>query len=62
MVQTEAKAARRGLWADAKPTPPWEFRHPKKAVQTVAANDTECHIGPRGGHYRVVHGKKQYGC
>lgn len=23
----EAKAARRGLWADAEPVPPWEFRH-----------------------------------
>lgn len=24
-----AKAARRGLWADAEPVPPWEFRHNK---------------------------------
>lgn len=23
----EAKAARRGLWADTEPVPPWEFRH-----------------------------------
>lgn len=22
-----AKAARRGLWADAEPVPPWEYRH-----------------------------------
>lgn len=25
-VQDEARAARRGLWIDASPTPPWEFR------------------------------------
>jgi endonuclease YncB( thermonuclease family) len=25
-VQAEARAARRGLWQDAKPVPPWEFR------------------------------------
>src|SRR4249920_2135404 len=35
-----AKAARRGLWADAKPVPPWEWRAAKptrapKAAQTV---------------------------
>ncbi len=26
-VEGEAKAARRGLWADAEPVPPWEWRH-----------------------------------
>lgn len=26
--QAEAKAANRGLWADAEPVPPWEWRHP----------------------------------
>lgn len=26
-VEDEAKAARRGLWADAEPVPPWEWRH-----------------------------------
>ena len=25
-VQAEARAARRGLWQDAKPVPPWEWR------------------------------------
>lgn len=28
-AQDEAKAAKRGLWADADPTPPWEFRRKK---------------------------------
>jgi endonuclease YncB( thermonuclease family) len=26
-VEDEAKAARRGLWADTDPLPPWEWRH-----------------------------------
>lgn len=29
-AQTEAKDAKRGLWADADPIPPWEFRKMKK--------------------------------
>ena len=29
-AEIEAKAARRGLWADAEPVPPWEFRHKAK--------------------------------
>lgn len=28
-AESEAKAARRGLWADSEPVPPWEFRHNK---------------------------------
>lgn len=27
MVQNEARAARRGLWVDPGPMPPWEWRH-----------------------------------
>lgn len=30
-LEAEAKAARRGLWAQANPTPPWEWRHSKVA-------------------------------
>jgi endonuclease YncB( thermonuclease family) len=26
-LEDEAKAARRGLWADSEPVPPWEWRH-----------------------------------
>jgi endonuclease YncB( thermonuclease family) len=29
-VEVEAKAARRGLWADAEPVSPWEWRHKLK--------------------------------
>lgn len=28
-AENEAKAAKRGLWADSAPTPPWEWRHRK---------------------------------
>ena len=29
-IQSEARAARRGLWADQLPIPPWEFRREKR--------------------------------
>jgi endonuclease YncB( thermonuclease family) len=29
-AEKEARAARRGLWADADPLPPWDFRHQGK--------------------------------
>ena len=29
-LQDEAKAAKQGLWADAEPMPPWEWRHRSK--------------------------------
>lgn len=28
-AENEAKAVRRGLWADSEPVPPWEYRHSK---------------------------------
>jgi endonuclease YncB( thermonuclease family) len=27
VAEKEAKAEKRGLWADLEPTPPWDFRH-----------------------------------
>ncbi|MDG4550761.1 MAG: thermonuclease family protein [Candidatus Contendobacter sp.] len=30
-LEAEAKAARRGLWADANPIPPWDWRHGEAA-------------------------------
>jgi micrococcal nuclease len=29
-LEAEARAARRGLWADSHPVPPWEFRRQEK--------------------------------
>lgn len=31
-LQHEARAARRGLWADPSPIPPWEWRAKKKTI------------------------------
>jgi len=30
-AETAAKADKRGLWRDANPVPPWEFRHTKRS-------------------------------
>ena len=35
-AESEARAARRGLWSDPNPTPPEQFRHGKTAAPTVA--------------------------
>jgi micrococcal nuclease len=56
-VTDATKASRKGLWADAAPTPPGEFRHPyKKAEKVAQVADSTCHVGPRGGHYQIVNG------
>ena len=33
-LEAEAKAARRGLWAEVNPTPPWDWRHGGRAAAT----------------------------
>jgi hypothetical protein len=33
-LEQEARAAKRGLWADPNPMPPWEWRHGKQAEHT----------------------------
>ena len=30
VLELEAQLARRGLWADPQPVPPWEYRRPRK--------------------------------
>jgi len=32
-IEEAAKASKLGLWADANPVPPWEWRHSKKSQQ-----------------------------
>ncbi len=60
-LQLAAKSARRGLWADKAPIPPWEFRH-SSTEHADGQPDSTCLTGPRGGHYQIVNGKKRYGC
>lgn len=33
-LEEEARAAKRGLWADKNPLPPWEYRHPASQAAT----------------------------
>lgn len=58
-VQIAARSSRKGLWADAAPTPPWEFRRP---VTTGQPEESGCITGPKGGRYQLVDGRKRYGC
>ncbi len=37
-LEEEARKARRGLWAEARPLAPWAFRHP----ELVCASDADC--------------------
>ncbi len=46
-LEAEAKEAKRGLWADASPVPPWEWR---KAKTTAASNETGAVTGNRRSH------------
>ena len=32
-LEMEAREAKRGLWVDAEPVPPWEWRHRQEAVR-----------------------------
>lgn len=41
-LEREARAARRGLWREARPTPPWVWRHP----ELVCRGDADCAILP----------------
>lgn len=65
-LQIMARRDRKGLWADADPVPPWEFRRPKmkKASAVPAAGHADpaiCFVDRRG-EYRVVDGVRRYGC
>lgn len=66
-LQADAKQAKRGLWADANPTPPSEWRHGgKTAENTTIEGDCPCSgavtcTGKRGGEYCLApNGKKKY--
>ncbi|MDO8728591.1 MAG: thermonuclease family protein [bacterium] len=60
LLQLQAKNGHIGLWHDVDPVPPWDYRHKKTGL--VATDVSDCLVGPRGGRFRIVDGKKQYGC
>lgn len=47
-LEAEAKVARRGLWADANPMPPWDWRHGEKAQPMPAQSKTGVFSGRCG--------------
>jgi endonuclease YncB( thermonuclease family) len=51
-AQEEAKAAKKGLWADADPTPPWEYRKGTKAEEP-AAGKGEVYATNSGAKYHA---------
>lgn len=52
-LEAEARAARRGLWADANPTPPWNWRHSGQTGQTPARRSTSGVFTGRCGEKRA---------
>lgn len=65
-LQLMARRDKKGLWADADPVPPWEFRRPqiKKVSSLPLPSNTDpaiCFVDRRG-EYRVIDGVRRYGC
>ena len=63
-VEAEARAARRGLWADAEPMPPWQFRHPERlpiaGVKTPKQSPAATASTLAGAAVAVVCGSKRF--
>lgn len=54
----------RGNYVPPTPNPAWQA--PQRKAQPnqlyAPAVDNTCYTGPRGGRYRIVNGRKRYGC
>ncbi|MFT7624971.1 MAG: micrococcal nuclease [Myxococcota bacterium] len=48
-LESEAQAAKSGLWADSKARPPWEYRHPKPDPNAAVYGNR------RSGKYHLSH-------
>lgn len=69
-AETDARARHIGLWHDATPIPPWDFRHGARVssspTPTPVGDDCSCRdhricTGPKGGRYCFsAGGKKKY--
>jgi endonuclease YncB( thermonuclease family) len=55
-AENDAKAGKRGLWADLSPTPPWEFRRGGRTAKAPAAPASGGIIGNRNSKiYHLPH-------
>ena len=63
-IERTARKAAIGLWHDAQPVTPWEWRHlDRSAGVAPVADGVTCNVGPKGGKFRLMaNGKKRYGC
>lgn len=69
-AEIDARVRKVGLWGDAAPTPPWDFRHhtvdipssPRQPVgEHCSCSSNAICTGPRGGRYCLTeNGKKRY--
>ena len=53
-AETAARAAKRGLWKDTNPQPPWDFRHPGKPTSDAPATSPAAATGPIFGNKRSM--------
>jgi endonuclease YncB( thermonuclease family) len=56
-----ARNSRTGFWAGTFRNPADYRRDHKSGLETEAV-EGECLTGPKGGRYRMVNGRKRYGC
>lgn len=60
-LETDTRAARRGLWADADPVPPWEWRRGNRtaatapAVAQTSSSNSEVRGNRRSNVYHLPH-------
>lgn len=63
-AEQQVRAQRVGLWRDANPMPPWDWRHSGGAAaaeQFCPCDSGESCVGSKGGHYCVTsNGSKRY--
>ena len=69
-AEVDARTRKIGLWHDAAPTPPWDFRHGAGNTTVAPRSQPEdacpCRgqlicTGPKGGHYCITSGgRKKY--
>lgn len=50
-LEKEARSAKRGLWSQANPTPPWDFRRKEKRMRIKLRNYYE---GREEGHFSSI--------